>query len=429
MQDPAAELYECPVRTRYAWQVVRYRTVVKRFIAASASPERVATLQAVLAAAQADTSYYPSAFAKAGVHAGDLQSRDDLKHFPLLSRNTVQARYHDLFSQKVSRLDVDEGWLGVTSGSTGEPVRFFMDGESIQLFVAFIRHLWALYACGPLPRPWQTAIVLLCTLPRSSVYETRLPLMRGARFRKLHWAEPNAARTLEALNPGVITGDPASLAHLRDALVSKALHVSPKLILSSAFALPTALAEELRALTGATVVDYYSLAETGPIAHRCSHGRFHVLHAGSIVEAVGGEIVITNLRNHLFPLVRYQTGDLGAVTDDACACGQPGRTITALHGRRAERFVDRNGTRVDPSQLQPLLSKLPVAQFRVEQTKRGEIALTVHGAHAALPTAYLAQTELALSRLLGEPTRLLVHEQAAALVLPGEKPIVYRCSL
>jgi phenylacetate-CoA ligase len=429
VDDLDADLYNCPVRTRYAWQLVRYRSVVKRFLQASDAPANEAALQALLAAAQTQTAYYPGAFAKAGVQAGDLRGLADLAHFPLLSRRTVQARYHDLFSEQITRSDIDEGWLGVTSGSTGEPVRFFMDGESIQLFIAFIRHLWTLHACGPLPKPWQTAIVLLCTLPRSSVYETRLPLMRGAGFRKLHWAERDAASTLQRLNPGVMTGDPASLARLREALEAKVLAVRPKLILSSAFALPVALAEALHALTGATVVDYYSLAETGPVGFRCKRGRFHVLHAGSVVEAVQGEIVITNLRNRLFPLVRYQTGDLGTVTDAACECGLPGRTITALHGRLTERFVDRKGTRVDPSQLQPLLSKLPVAQFRLEQAKRGEVSLVVHGAQAALPPAVLAQTTLALSRLLDEPTQLLVQHHAQALVLPGQKPIVYRCTL
>ncbi|MCC6809114.1 MAG: hypothetical protein IT381_16925 [Deltaproteobacteria bacterium] len=415
------------MRKRYAWQLVRYGGATRRFtraLAGAAPP--LAELQATLRAAEHDTVYYPGAFAAAGVQAADLTRVGELAYFPLLSRATVQARYCDLFSKRVRRDDVDEGWLGVTSGSTGEPVRFFMDAASIHFFVGFIRYLWRLHACGPLPLPWQTGIVLLCTLPRSSIYETRLPLLRGARFRKLHWAEPRAARTLEALAPRVITGDPASLARLNDAIASGACAVRPRLILSSAFALPAALADDLRVRTGAVVVDYYSLAETGPIAHRCTRGNFHVLSAAAIVEAVAGEVVVTNLRNRLFPLVRYRTGDLGALGAGACACGLAGATIDAFHGRRAERFSDRRGARVDPSQLQPLLSKLPVQQFRLEQRRRGEAALLVHGASGALDTAALA---FALSRLLDEATAIAVEEQPQAIVRPGEKPIVYRSLL
>ena len=91
--------------------------------------------------------------------------------------------------------------------------------------------------------------------------------------------------------------------------------------------------------------------------------------------------------------------------------------------------MDRQGRRVDPSQLQPLLSKLPVRQFRLEQRVHGEIALIVHGASGPLGAATLDQTVAALSRLLSEPTRLAIVQRPQPIVRAGEKPVVYRSLL
>lgn len=430
---PAAELYECPVRRRYAWQLLRYRPPLKRWIAAmhasangesseSAITER---LSAMLRSAEEGTRAHAAAFAAAGVQWSDLRKRADLGAFPALTRADLQARYWDLFHERVRERDVHEGWLGRTSGSTGEPVRFFMDGESIHFFTAFLRFLWERHALGALPRAFSTGIVLLCTLPRSSIYRVRLPLLRGTLFRKMHWSEPDAAGELERLAPAIVTGDPDSLARLADAVEAGA-RIRPKLIASSAFALLPELAERLRTATGASVVDYFSLAETGPIAWRCRAGVFHVLEPAVIAETTrDGELLVTNLRNPLFPLIRYVTGDLASVEDAGrCACGTHGRVLARFEGRLSARFVASDGQRVDPSQLHPLLSALPVRQFQLVQ-RADEVRLR-YFAESPLDADTLARLTPALTRLLRGTTRLATERAATPLFRPGEKPLVYR---
>lgn len=71
------------------------------------------------------------------------------------------------------------------------------------------------------------------------------------------------------------------------------------------------------AATGAAVVGYNSLAETGPIAWRspADWQRLHLLEGAVEPEQDRGELLVTNLRNRLFPLVRYRTGDLATVEE------------------------------------------------------------------------------------------------------------------
>lgn len=424
------------MRKRYARQIARYGLPMRRWLRTlhrAADGERDdADLRALLRAAQEGTRFYPEAFAAAGVQWRDLQAPEDLAAFPLLSRRVLQERYYEIFHRDVDADAIDEGWLGRSSGSTGEPVRFFMDAVSIHFFTTFIRFLWERLRLGPLPRPGCTGIVLLCTLPRSSVYGTWMPLFRATRFRKLHFAEPDAERTLSRLAPSVVTGDPDSLARFADALEEGATTARPRLILSSAFALPAGTAARLESATGAAVIDYYSMAETGPIGWRCpaDRARFHVVSGAVEVESAGGELLVTNLRNHLFPLIRYRTGDLARVEEDPapCACGVHGRRIAAFAGRTSERFVARDGRRVDPSRLQPLISALAVRQFRLEQRAPDAIVLRWWGEEMPDERA-LRSLERGAASLLGGPVGLESVRCVDPLFRPGEKPIVYATCL
>ena len=42
-----------------------------------------------------------------------------------------------------------------------------------------------------------------------------------------------------------------------------------------------------------------------------------------------GEIVLTSLVNRAQPVVRYKTGDLGSITESACACGSRAPIVSA----------------------------------------------------------------------------------------------------
>ncbi|HCF61944.1 MAG TPA: hypothetical protein DFS52_28595 [Myxococcales bacterium] len=141
---PPAELYRCPVRRRYLWQLLRYHRANHRWRPTAPRRRRGdarALSRRVFAGTQEECSFYPRPFAEAGVDWRDLRRPSELAGFPELSRRALQERYLELFGRRVGRADIEEGWFGITSGSTGEPVRFFMDGESSHFFAVFIRFL------------------------------------------------------------------------------------------------------------------------------------------------------------------------------------------------------------------------------------------------------------------------------------------------
>jgi phenylacetate-CoA ligase len=145
------------------------------------------------------------------------------------------------------------------------------------------------------------------------------------------------------------------------------------------------LSPELRARIGSRfatpVLNYYSCSETGPAAWEClaAPGRFHVLLPDVFAESVGGELVVTRLRESVLPLLRYRTGDAGQVEPEDCRCGHRGISIVGLSGRRACRFTTPDGRAVDAWRLAWVFQHHPLDGFRLTQETAERFRLETAG--------------------------------------------------
>jgi phenylacetate-CoA ligase len=68
-----------------------------------------------------------------------------------------------------------------------------------------------------------------------------------------------------------------------------------------------------------------------------------------------GELVFTTLTKEALPLIRYRTGDLGAITEEPCRCGRTTARLTRLAGRRDDMLIIR-GVNVYPSHVEQILT-------------------------------------------------------------------------
>src|ERR1051326_292534 len=154
----------------------------------------------------------------------------------------------------------------------------------------------------------------------------------GAGYAKINLdpADWNALADREAFfddcAPEIVTSDPFAL----EQLATLTLQARPKGILSSATLLLPALRDRLERHFKCPVIDVYSMNETGPIAfaRRDSTADEHevlphnlyveILDASDrpVVPGQRGEIVVTGGVNPYLPLVRYRTGDFGAMSFD-----------------------------------------------------------------------------------------------------------------
>ena len=98
------------------------------------------------------------------------------------------------------------------------------------------------------------------------------------------------------------------------------------------------------------------------------------------VEALDGELLVTRLRQSVLPVIRYRTGDRGAVTRAECPCGHTGASILDLEGRHRCTFNAPSGEAVDAWSLAPLFKHHPLHAFRLTQTATSHFELRLSGA-------------------------------------------------
>ena len=54
----------------------------------------------------------------------------------------------------------------------------------------------------------------------------------------------------------------------------------------------------------------------------------------------------TGFPSAIFPLIRYDCGDLATPVSGGCSCGKPGRLVVKVDGRKEDYLVLPNGTRI-----------------------------------------------------------------------------------
>jgi len=63
-------------------------------------------------------------------------------------------------------------------------------------------------------------------------------------------------------------------------------------------------------------------------------------------EGETGRIITTNLSIRAMPLLRYETGDVGAITSEPCACGRGLQRVVNLQGRDRDVILTPAGRKV-----------------------------------------------------------------------------------
>ena len=111
----------------------------------------------------------------------------------------------------------------------------------------------------------------------------------------------------------------------------------------------------IRQQFGCRILKYYVSEESVFLAAECaSHGSMHIDMRKGIMEIVDesgdilpegapGRIICTGFNNSIMPLIRYDTGDTGTISPEACLCGRGLTVLQSLDGRTSEimRFGNR----------------------------------------------------------------------------------------
>jgi phenylacetate-coenzyme A ligase PaaK-like adenylate-forming protein len=283
-----------------------------------------------------------------------------LDELPSFRKTTLMSRFEDWVTDPDIRLAelhdfvADRSRIGAaflgryaiweSSGSTGEPGLFVNDANALAIYdalEALRRH--------PL-RPLQRLIDPLFLTERIAFIGAigghfasiasierlrRLNPLLAPRLRSLSFLQPvdALAAELEAFAPTLLSTYPSAAVILAEERLAGRLRIAPREIWTGGETMTAAMRSFLRDAFECPVSNDYGCSEFLSLATECAHGQLHVNSDWAILESVddsgravpagelGARCLLTNLANHIQPLIRYDLGDRLRIRAEPCPCG------------------------------------------------------------------------------------------------------------
>lgn len=342
--------------------------------------ERLGTL---LAHCRDSVPYYRSLFDRLALNPRDMRGPEDLARLPVLTKQLVRGNFAGLMAQQFPE---KERMLRLTGGSTGEPLSFYRTRDDFYGWgsAAELRaYGWAGYRLG------EKSALFWDKHPYSSAVErltrtVRQGLMRTVVFDAMRMSTeklPLLARCLEMADGGFIRGYPTAIYTIGRFIEREGgPAIRPKAIIASGEGVHSFQRELFSRVFGCDTYSCYGSNEATTIASECpEHSGLHVSAENLMIEVVDdedmplppgseGRILITSLHNYAMPLVRYDTGDVGVLSDETCPCGRGLPLLAAVSGRTADVIVTRSGRIIPGVSLNlHFLAALGVEQFQIVQ--------------------------------------------------------------
>lgn len=364
------------------------------------------------AAAQGSPSYRR-------LFAGRDPARTRLEDLPVARKPALMRHFTDWVTDPALSLDGLRGFIAdpgniarpylgrytvwESSGSSGEPAVFVQDARAMVVYDA----LEALRrpVLRPLQRwldPWGLTERMAFVGATGGHFASTVSVERlrqlqpglAQRLRGLSFLQPLEAlcAELETFQPTVLATYPTAAVLLAQAHGAGRLRVDLREIWTGGETLSPAQRTFVRDSFECPVSQSYGASEFLSLAFECRHGALHLNSDWAILEPVdahgravplgqvGATTLLTNLANHVQPLIRYDLGDRVTLLPQACACGS---SLPVLHVSGREDDIlklasgpGREHVKVVPLAVSTVLEEAGLFDFQLVQEGPRRLLLT-----------------------------------------------------
>jgi len=364
----------------------------------NASPEEVQAyqfekLKTLLSHAEKNVPFYQKRFKEAGFSVRDMISKDLIASIPPLTRLDLQKHWKEIVA---TNYDFHKLSKGSSSGSSGRPVFYYKDsiatsaGQAAHLFgwtlSGWDMHTKGLHIWGnpstvnnEWKRPASKIKAKLFGHHKFPAYK----LVDGQKFYELYeLIKRNKYKYLDGYTNAIylfavyLQRNNLSLNHVVDYVLTTAENLQD-------------FQRQVIHDRIAPVFDSYGCSEINGIAYECQHCRnYHIIDPhvcvefGESVDENGPqELLITDLDNFAFPLIRYKNDDLGfLLKTDSFNCPVPFSGMAAVAGRQSDIIRLRDGGMLSvPSFFGSMLLKQVkgLKQYQIEKIENDLIVVNL----------------------------------------------------
>jgi phenylacetate-CoA ligase len=328
--------------------------------------------------------YYKDLFRNLGIRPEHIQTQEDLKLLPYLSKEDILANRDRLVSSTLSRFASSRH---LSSGTMGVATPIVRDLPSVLREEAFLYQFR--HAVGY--RHGMRMLVM-----RGEYSDTGRAELQTVRSGELSFGVLNlsghiidshdAIRIIELIKkfqPIMVYAYPSVAGILAQYCQERGMHLPVRMVFTSSECLSQHMRVLIEEVFCAKVFDWYGQSERVGAIGQCPYGTYHVMEDYSIMEfletPIGCEMIGTGLYNRVMPLIRYRTNDffkLGEPTQ--CPCGRKGRTVTQIYGRDAGYLYSNDNHHYSAFVVSDALIDVQhIVVRQIIQVKPGEIIIRV----------------------------------------------------
>nr|WP_269438232.1 AMP-binding protein [Phosphitispora fastidiosa] len=301
----------------------------------------------------------------------------------------IKENREKLISTKI--VNKKELWNGSSSGSTGSPLKFYRDKNSIRIerynYDSYYKY------CG-------------CDLNEKRIRISGVKIVPFNRERPPYWLYIDKYKQLQCSvyhiskntfnhylyafkrsGADFATGFPSGWSALAELMIEHGLTFSKfKAIVTDSEGLSSEQQKKIEQAFECPVYQTYGLGEVGMCAVQCNKGNYHILSSHyvevvdkdgkSVIDGEEGEIVVTDFNSTNYPFIRYATGDLGVMYHNDCGCEIKTPYLSSITGRIEDYIVAKDGRKIKRLTL-IMKPAVGVKESQIIQVARDKIVINV----------------------------------------------------
>jgi len=382
---------------------------------------QLAKLKEIVKHAYDTAAGYRQLYDEAGVKPADIQTLNDVKRLPFVTKEMIRDNLDDFTSRAVP------GWKRVyltTGGSTGIPFGFYQTKLNSYSESAFMHESWDRVG-------WKlgdsSAVLRGAFIGSDQKFWKYDPYQRELLLSSYYLTKRTYADYAEKVlryQPLDIQAYPSAAAMLADLVLdaSDRGRVSFRLILLGSENMYDWQKQRLaEAFPEARIFAWYGHAEQAIFAPECEHSeQYHIWPFYGLAEILNeqgnetdegkvGELIGTSFWSFATPFIRYRTMDMAAKGDFGCdKCGREFQLLRRIEGRLQEIIVTGTGRYISMAAINmhsDVFDNLKQFQFYQDQSGQVTFKIVKKDSYTDKDTA-LIQREL--MKKLGEDMELKI---------------------
>ena len=303
--------------------------------------------------------YYKQRYAQLGLSPRDFKGIDDLKKFPILSKEDIRSNWKGMISDEY---DVRQLIPYHTSGSTGKALDFYWSSYSLQYYWAIVwrgRQRFGIYK-GDRHLNFTGKIVVPIEQHKPPYWRYNRALNQYM-FNMQHLTPQKIKAVVEFINHSdfkFFVGYPSIMNTLANLVLEQEVEIThiPGYIFSSAEKMYENQQQTIyKVFPGTKIVEHYGFSENAASASKCKNNVYHedfelghleLKNPVNEKKGISGSMLATGFQNFAMPFIRYEIGDIGTFSKEKCSCGINSQVITDIEGRSEDYIITPEGSHI-----------------------------------------------------------------------------------